>query len=177
MRKLNPKEILVPALSLFVICVVIAGALAAVNAVTAGPIAENLKKKAEAARQEIFPGASFEARKAREDTYYIASKDGALLGYCIDSEAQGYGGAIKLTVGLDAQGAVVKVQVVNCDGETPGLGQKVKEVGFLSQFTGGKGSVEVDSIASATYSSKGVQAAINKALALYQNEIRGGAAG
>ena len=166
-KKLDLKEILFPTLSLFVICLVISGALAAVNAVTAGPIAANEKLEADAARQALFPGASFEAR----DDYIIAMKDGVPMGYCIDAEAQGYGGAIKVAVGLDVDGNVVKVQVVSCDGETPGLGQKVKEEGFLAQFIGKKDADSFDGIASATYSSRGVADAVNQALEIYREVI------
>jgi len=166
-KKLDLKEIFFPTLSLFVICLVIAGALAGVNAVTKEPIAANEKSGADIAREGIFAQASFE----NCGDYYIARKDGELLGYCIDSQAQGYGGPIKITVGLDAKGCVVKVQVINCDGETPGLGQKVKEEGFLQQFIGKKDAVQVDSIASATYSSQGAADAVNKALEIYREVI------
>ena len=169
-KKLDIKEILVVALSLFVICVVIAGALAAVNAVTEEPIAANMAAEADAARQEIFPGARFEEHGG----YFTAmDQNGAPLGYCVDSEAQGYGGVIKITVGLDPEGGILKVKVVSADGETPGLGQKVKEESFLQQFVGGRDAVQADSIASATYSSRGVENAVNQALEIYKDQIGG----
>jgi electron transport complex protein RnfG len=169
--KLDIKGILFPALSLFVICLVIAGALAGVNAVTKEPIAVNEAIAADAAREEIFPGARFDDK----GDYYVAmEQNGSPAGYCIDGEARGYGGPVKVTVGLDAQGNIVKVQVVNCDGETPGLGQKIKEEGFLKQFLGKKDAVEVDSIASATYSSRGVVNAVNQAIQIYSDQIYAG---
>ena len=177
MQKLNLKEMLVPTASLFVICLVIAGSLALVNAVTMSPIAPNATKEADEARQVIFPGARF----VDEGGYFTAmDQNGALIGYCIDSGAQGYGGLIEVAVGLDTQGNVLKVQVVAADGETPGLGQKVKESTFLDQFTGKAGALAlgggIDSIASATYSSRGVVDAVNKALEIYNEEIKGGEA-
>ena len=167
------KEILVPTISLFVICLVFTGALAAVNMVTEEPIAANMAAKATAARQEIFEGARF---TENGDYFTAMEQNGALLGYCVEAQAQGYGGVIKVAVGLDPEGGVLKVKVVNCDGETPGLGQKVKEESFLKQFVGGRDTVQADSIASATYSSKGVEAAVNRALEIYQEQIRGGEA-
>ena len=169
MQKLNFKEILTPALSLFLICFVIAGALAAVNAVTADPIAANLAGEADDAKQEIFPGATFEDR----GDYFEAYAGETLLGYCMDTEAQGYGGILKMAVGLDPEGRVLKVQAVSADGETPGLGQKVKEEGFLSQFTGKADINGIDSIAGATISSKGVEDAVNMALEIYNEQIKG----
>jgi len=166
-RKLDLKEILVPALSLFVICLVTAGAVAGVNEIT-----KNTQDDAYAAQREIFPGATFEDSGA----YLTAWKDGMLLGYCVDAGAQGYGGLIEVTVGLDTQGGIVKVQVVNCGGETPGLGTKVNGEGFLAQFLGKQEAVQVDAITGATYSSKGVADAVNQALQIYEEQIRGGEA-
>jgi electron transport complex protein RnfG len=167
-KKLNLKEILVPTVSLFLICLVMTGALAAVNAVTEAPIAANLAAGADAARQEMFEGARFEDNG---DYFTAMDRNGVPLGYCVNAQAQGYGGMIQVTVGLDPDGNVVNVQVVNCDGETPGLGQKVREEGFLQQFIGGKNSVQVDAIASATYSSNGVMDAVNLALEIYNEQI------
>ena len=172
-KKLDMKEILLPTVSLFVICLAFTGALAAVNMVTQAPIAANMAAKADAARQEIFEDARF---TDNGDYYTAMEQNGALLGYCIETQAQGYGGLIEVTVGLDPEGSVLKVKVVNCDGETPGLGQKVKEESFLKRFIGGKDSVKADSIASATYSSQGVVNAVNRALEIYQEQIKGGEA-
>jgi electron transport complex protein RnfG len=179
-KKLDLKEILLPTVSLFAICLVMTGALAAVNAVTEEPIAANLAAGADAARQEMFEGARFEDNG---DYFTAMGQNGALLGYCVDTEAQGYGGVIQVTVGLDPQGGILKVQVVAADSETPGLGQKVKEEGFLKQFIGGfnfflKGDLsfvsaatQIDGIASATYSSQGVAEAVNRALEIYREVI------
>ena len=172
-KKLDLKEILIPTVSLFVICLVFTGALAVVNMVTQGPIAVNEAAKAEAARQEIFEGARF---TENGDYFTAMEQNGALLGYCIETQAQGYGGVIQVTVGLDPEGQVLRVKVVNCDNETPGLGTKVKEESFLRQFTGGSGTVRADSIASATYSSQGVVNAVNRALEIYEEQIKGGEA-
>lgn len=174
MPKLNFKGIVIPALSLFVICLVIAGALAGVNAVTAEPIAHNEARAADEARQAIFPDATFEDKGGYFNAY---DAGGLLIGYCVETQAQGYGGPIKITVGLDVGGWVHKVMVINCDDETPGLGQKVKDEGFLAQFAGAQDTVKADSIASATYSSKGVENAINQALRIYQEQIKRGGAG
>ena len=170
-KKFDLKEILVPAISLFVICLVFTGALAAVNAVTQEPIAANMAARANAARQEIFEGARF---TDNGDFFTAMEQNGALLGYCVDARAQGYGGMIHITVGLDPEGRVLRVQVIDADSETPGLGRKVKEDSFLKQFVGGRDSVRADSIASATYSSQGVADAVNRALEIYQEQIKGG---
>jgi len=182
--KLELKEILLPTLSLFVICLVIAGALAGVDAVTKEPIAANEAKAADVAREEIFPGARF---VDNGDYFTAMDQNGTPIGYCVESAAQGYGGLIKVAVGLDLKGNVTKVQILSCDGETPGLGQKVKDEGFLEQFVGGinrfvigiseySAVTPIDGIASATYSSRGVADAVNLALQTYNEQIRGGEA-
>ena len=94
----------------------------------------------------------------------------------------GYGGPIQVTVGLDVKGNVVQVRVVSCDGETPGLGAKIKEDDFLSQFVGSfdfflKGDTgtsiasPIDGVTSATYSSRGVVEAVNQAQQIWSNQI------
>ena len=162
MRKLNLKEILLPALSLFLICLGMTAALAILNAVTAEPIAAAEQRAVNAAKREIFPGAEFEGSAA-----YI---DGALAGYCIETAAQGYGGEIKVMTGISPEGNILRVQFVACEGETPGLGTKVAQEGFLSQFIGQFAVNQIDSIASATYSSNGVKQAVDKALVIYREE-------
>ncbi|MCL2299683.1 MAG: hypothetical protein FWC27_06000, partial [Firmicutes bacterium] len=87
-KKLNLKEILLPTVSLFTICLVMTGALAAVNMITEAPIAANMAEGADAARQEIFEGARFEDNG---DYFTAMGQNGALLGYCVDTEARGYG--------------------------------------------------------------------------------------
>ena len=159
--KLSAKEILLPALSLFLICFVMAGALAVVNEIT-----KNKHSEENTIYQEIFP----EARFVDRGEYYTAyDQNDTFLGYCIDAEAQGYGGAIQVAVGLDAQGGILTVRVVSCEGETPGLGTRIQDGSFLSQFIGGAG--DVDAITGATYSSLGVMDAVKQALMIYEEVI------
>jgi Na+-translocating ferredoxin:NAD+ oxidoreductase RnfG subunit len=48
--------------------------------------------------------------------------------------------------------------------ETPGIGTKVQADSFLSQFNGQSGAAEADIISGATFSSRAVIEAVNKAL-------------
>ena len=174
-KKLNLKDILAPTVSLFLICLVTTGVLAVVNAVTETPISTNMAAQAEAARQEIFVGARF---TDNGDYFTAMEQDGALMGYCIETQSRGYGGSIQVTVGLDPDGNISKVQVVAADDETPGLGQKVRDAAFLDQFAGKAGALSlgdgIDSVTSATYSSQGVVDAVNAALRIYDEQIKGG---
>lgn len=84
---------------------------------------------------------------------------------------------IDLVVAMNGDGTVKGVSVVSL-GETPGLGTKVQNESFLSQFIGKKGELsivknapkndsEVQGVTGATYSSKGVTRAVNIAIDTY----------
>ncbi len=62
--------------------------------------------------------------------------DGTVLGYAIRLQAQGYGGAISMLVGLDADAErIIGISFVE-QVETPGLGGRITEEVFRSQFRG-----------------------------------------
>jgi len=168
-QKLNLKEILKTAVPLLLICVCFTGAVAGVNAITAEPIAAGEKLAADLARQEIFPGAEFEEREG----YAAAYAGGALAGFLFDTEGQGYGGPIRVMTAVDSDGSVNRIVVVSCDSETPGLGTKVANESFLGQFVGRNTTDDFDSVASATFSSRGVAEAVNKALEIFNEQVRG----
>ncbi|MBD5081709.1 MAG: FMN-binding protein [Ruminococcaceae bacterium] len=84
---------------------------------------------------------------------------------------------LDLVIAMNSDGSVKGVSVVSL-GETPGLGTKVQNESFLSQFAGKKGEVEivknapakdseVQGVTGATYSSKGVAKAVNIAIDTY----------
>ncbi|MDR3313423.1 MAG: FMN-binding protein [Oscillospiraceae bacterium] len=180
--KSNAIKILFPALSLFVICLLAAAALAVVNNVTKAKIEENKHLAADLAREEIFPAAVFTEKE--NGLYYEAHESGgALLGYVMECTAQGYGGEVKLAVGVHADGRVARVRLLAADGETPGLGQNIGNADWLAKLVGKSGSLvlnkdggDVDAVVSATYSSRAAVAAVNEALAIYQKIQEGGAA-
>ncbi|MDR1927400.1 MAG: FMN-binding protein [Oscillospiraceae bacterium] len=177
--KAGPAEVLRAALALLLICAAAAGALAGVNAVTKAPIAANAEKEAGVARRLLFPGAAVTEKALGANAYYEArSAEGELLGYVIDTAAQGYGGEVRFSVGLSAEGKVLALRVLAADGETPGLGQKIKETSFLDQFRNAEKAVAlgggIDGVASATFSSRAAVEAVNQAFALFEQIQKGG---
>ena len=88
----------------------------------------------------------------------------------------GFGGRIELIVGFFLDGTINKYKVISHK-ETPGLGTKVAEEKFSSQFQGlnpGKGYFkvkqdggEIDAVTAATISSRAVVDAIQKAYDAY----------
>ena len=90
------------------------------------------------------------------------------LGLLVGS--RGYGGPIRMAVGVDRNGKVVAVSIVSMN-ETPGLGSKVvDDKTFLPRFNGLTSSDEarkVDTITGATKSSRGVRKGVEAALAAF----------
>ncbi|MDR2647535.1 MAG: FMN-binding protein [Oscillospiraceae bacterium] len=163
-------EIARPALVLFLVCLLSATALTVANSLTRENITKNAAQRASDSRSAIFPGASLTAQAIDGTTYYKAEKNGVLIGYAIDASAKGYGGDVGIIVGIGADGKVLTVQVVAADGETPGLGQNVKDASFLEQFKNLQSAMsetQLDAVASATYSSRAVMEGVNDALSLY----------
>ena len=185
MKGKDIKEMIKTALSLFIICAVAAGLLAGINGLTAPAIAENDQKKADESRKAVFPEAtSFEEKTAEDGSvFYIAFTDSEKSGYIFTTSSNGYGGKIKVMTGINIDGTINKVSVLEIN-ETPGLGMKAKNESFLNQYSGksekltvtknGKSAEnEIDAITSATISSDAVTSAVNSALEMY-NAIMSG---
>ncbi len=90
---------------------------------------------------------------------------------CIfEIEGNGYSkGGIHVLVGVNEDLTVAGIYYINC-GETPGVGTKTTDKGFLDKFTGADKDTlsEVDNITGATYSSKGIKNAITLAIETYE---------
>lgn len=165
--------------SLFLIAAVAAFVLALVNAVTAGTIAQHAEEKRQAAMASVMPGANVFSEMYNEDPT-IDRISGAysgttFLGYCVEVAPNGFGGAISLMVGVDGNGSVTGVSILD-HGETAGLGAKAADPAFLNQYIGMSGSIAVNvgtnsiqAITGATITSKAVTQGINTALTAVLN--------
>lgn len=189
MKKMKAKDILVPAVSLLIICLVATVLLALTNNVTKGKIAQNAVDAENASRQLVLSAATdFSQAENYKDTAitYCKGNDnsGNLVGYIFTSAAKGYGGDVKIMVGLDKDGKIIGFEILDCSGETPGLGQNSKKPEFKERFIGKSGVLTVDknsnegqniqAITAATITSKAVVSAVNAAMDAF-NEITGGA--
>ena len=192
---MDPKYIIKLTVTLFVTCVIVAGLLGGVNAITADKIAAiNWEKTVQAMKAVVAdPDATtfsdalektpeMEAAAAAYgtlDSIYEVQVNGAAAGYAIKVVASGSQGSIEMMVGVDAENAITGVSIVS-NAETAGIGSKVMDneptaagVGVLSQFEG-KSPADgelivgkgVDAITGATVSTKGVTAGVNAALAV-----------
>ena len=189
MKNSKAKEIIVPAVSLFLICVVVTALLALTNAVTAPKIDALAAETQEAAKKEVLSSAaSFSEEKQIEKdgvsyTYYDGlSTDGSVMGYVFLTSAKGYGGDISVMVGVLGDGTVAGVNILSIN-ETAGLGMNAKNQSFLDQFLGKSGEIgvaknnpsdtEIQALTGATITSSAMATAVNTALSLYA-EIGGG---
>ncbi len=173
------KEILVPALVLFLIGLLCTALLAGTNLLTKEKIAATEKKNADEAKAASFAAAaSFEDAETDGAVYYKAlGSDGTLLGYVFDVTVKSYGGDLKCMVGISTEGRVVGTQITVID-DTPGLGMKAKtDPNFLAQYIDKEAGVtvkkgdaagnEINAITGATITSKAVTQAVNDAFDLY----------
>lgn len=164
---------------LFVITAVVAALLAGFQMLTADTIAQNDIKTEQLALAEVLPEADTTEKLPDEtaaqygvDAAYVASKGGAVIGYCIKVTESGYGGDIQSIVGVGTDGKVTGVSVVS-NSETAGLGANIQNESFRSQFVGkgevsvvkaGAGDSEIDALSGATISSKAMAASVNRAV-------------
>ena len=165
----NWNRIWKPIVVLSLICVVITGALAATNEVTA-PIIEEATIAAEnAARAEVLPEAdSFSPVEgiAVEGVSAVYTADNG-AGAAITASAKGYGGSVVVMVGINAEEQA----------ETKGIGSNVVDnPEYLAKYSGLSAAQplvlnqDVDAYTSATVSSTAVINAVNAAIDAY-NQI------
>ena len=193
---MDPKYIIKLTVTLFATCVVVAGLLGLVNMVTKDKIAainwENTQTAmkavvadpdntefSEALENTDAMSAAAKAAGGTLDSVYEVMVGGENAGYAIKVVASGSQGNIEMMVGVDAEGVVTGVSIVD-NSETSGIGSKVMSneplssgVGVLDQFQGKSAAdgtltvgKNVDAISGATVSSKGVTAGVNAALAV-----------
>lgn len=180
----NLKSIIVTTVALTVICVIAATALGFTNKLTASKIAEVDIKAEKEAMTRVIAAAEYREGTVTSDgekyTYYTATEaDGSVLGYVLTTTANGYGGKVKVMVGLDVSGTVAAIEVLDASNETPGLGQNAAKKSFWEQFSGKSGEIkvakrnpgkdEIQAMTGATITTNAVKNAVNKALSVYSN--------
>ena len=163
--------------------------------ITKEPIAQAQEAAKKEAWQAVFPEADLDefepmdvdqkaADKVIKDLGIKGSIDEVCTvgeeGYVITTtDSEGYGGDIKITVGITADGTVNGVSILSIS-ETAGLGMKAKEPAFYEQYQGkqaekfvvskdGGDGEPIDALSGATITSRAVTGAVNAALSYYQN--------
>ena len=188
MKNSKLKEILIPSISLFLICLVATALLAFTNEITKDKISEAAKDKENAAKSEVLSIADEfsdkktltlgEGENKTEYSYYEGlDSDKNVIGYVFNTSAKGYGGDIKIMVGVDTEGKVTGISILDIS-ETAGLGMNADKDDFKERFVGKTYKIEVIknadpkdnevlALTGATITSKAVTNAVNTALELY----------
>jgi electron transport complex protein RnfG len=185
-------------LVLLLICAIATGLLGFVNAVTVDRIAELEAATAASLRAAVMPDADDITERLGEaeladvagalgaagtlEDVYTAKKAGQKIGYTIAASASGFGGPVRVLVGIGLDGKVAKA-IVTPVAETPGLGAKASDEAFSAQFAGlgtdsqvsvKKDGGTIDAITGATVTSRAAAAALSTAFEAY-NKLDGGA--
>lgn len=195
-------------LALLSITLVAGLALAFVNEITQEPIAaaeENARKEA---YNTVYPDVQFEVMDntdvlleesasaienagltgcSVDDVLRAVDGSGNTVGYVMSATSpSGYGGDIKIALGISSESESITGFTVLSNSETAGLGAKCTEDEFTSQFagksaegisytkSGAADDTEIDAISGATITSSAVTDAVNSALAFYNDVLREG---
>ena len=168
----NWNKVFKPIVVLCVICVVITGALAVTNSVTAPIIAEATRVAQEKARTELLPEADaftlVDVTAENVSDVYVANNGAGAVVTC---HGKGYGGNITVMVAFGPDKTVKQIKITE-QAETAGLGAKIQtEKSFLESFSGLPAEdftvTDINAISGATISSKAVTAAVNAAIDAY----------
>ncbi len=163
------------AVTLLLITAITAACLAGVNSVTAPAIAKLNEEKLQNAIEAVLPGGG-QSVDFTDASGIVATVYEGEAGHAVEVAPAGFGGAITMMVGIDNEGTVLGISVVN-QVETAGLGAIIAATtsageAFRGQFVGTSGTVavtkdggQIDSITGATITSRavcvGVQAALD----------------
>lgn len=160
-------------IKLLLVSAVVAAVVSGVNALTNDRYQANLAEEKRKAIMTIFNSETLSYEDTAVPDYgdmpvraYKVYNGDILIGYCIEVAPSGFGGEINMMVGFEADRKIKGVSIVSLN-ETPGLGAKVKDSGYLSQYVGKEGALvlkqDVDAIAGATISSRAVLDGVNRA--------------
>ena len=170
--------------TLLLICAIVALVLSFVNTVTQEKIAQNETEQKRTAMVELFGSDKIEYTELdrlesdgeRVEAVYRVAEDGSTVGYSVLVLSPGFGGDVQLMVAVTADKTVIGVKIVSMS-ETPGLGTRVDDADYLSQYAGltaGLSASEVDMISGATKSSKAVLNGVIDALAALDGHLGSG---
>ncbi len=163
--------------SLTLIAMVMSLLLTVVYLKTKGPIEESAKKKEMNAIKQVSPpfdnDPTAESLQLEGVTVYPVKSSNENSGYAVKTYTEkGFGGRIELMAGFRTDGSIVNIKVLEHK-ETPGLGTKMSDKKFISQFIDknprnfslkvSKDGGNVDAITAATVTSRAFCDAMQRA--------------
>ncbi len=167
----NWNKIFKPIVVLCAICIIITGALAATNGVTAPIIEAATLAAQEAARTELLPDATGFTKVEGinvENVADVYTSDNN-VGSVVTSSAKGYGGSMTVMVAFNTDGTIKQIKVTE-QAETQGLGTKVTtDASYWTRYEGLEAKpltlgTDVDALTGATISSRALISAVNAAI-------------
>ncbi len=116
--------------------------------------------------------------------FYVAKNGADTVGFAIESFSKNaFGGLLRLLVGLNPDGTINNIAVLEHK-ETPGLGTKMTQEKFASQFPGKnpeefnlkvtKDGGQIDAITASTITSRAYCEAVQRAFEAYKTNLKGG---
>ena len=171
-------------LSLVIICIVAAGALAGVYTLTKATIDAQEKAKQQAAIMAVLPEGCTVAKPEEADglTTYKAYQGEEWVATAVETSEVGFDGPQVIMVGFDRKGTVINYEILK-QTETPGLGAHITHwfknadkpaQNIIGRKAGAlrvnKDGGDIDAITAATISSRAFLKAINKAYAAIAEE-------
>ena len=112
----------------------VCGGVALSTELTASSIASAQQEDTQRMLAQVLPSSLYDTSPAKEELtltldgqpvhLFRARRDGKVSAVALFAETRGYGGQIKLLLGIDANGVLTGVRVVSHT-ETPGLGDKI----------------------------------------------------
>ena len=179
-------EFFKPASALIIVTVIAAALLGYVHEITLKPIADQQQKIESEAIGEIFSAAIDDSKEQAIPENSPVTRalqvfsGGQALGYAIFTSPMGYGGPVDIVVGIDMQGEINGVRIVEHT-ETPGLGANAESPAFINQYKGKSGTLkvtkaapganEIQAVTSATITSNAVTKGVNDALSYYWQSL------
>ena len=192
------KKILKDTLALAIITIVSGVLLGGVYLITKEPIEKQNEKTKIAAYNSVFSDLSTYEMYDDLDSLQAVVKDSGYSGVIVDevvyaynsskenigvivtiTDKDGYGGNIKMTVGIDMEGTITGLEILEIS-ETAGLGMKAADKEFRNQYVGinadkvvytknGKTDAnEIDAISSATITTAAVTDGVNGVITVYK---------
>ena len=129
-------------------CTGFGAVLAFTDSITAKPIEERALEDMQNSLAQVIPPSIHDnnpvldkivmtGRDGKELTVYRATKAGKVTGVAYQTVGIGYGGEVKLMMGVDSEGKILGVRATEHH-ETPGLGDKidVAKTDWITRFTG-----------------------------------------
>ncbi|MFD3157146.1 RnfABCDGE type electron transport complex subunit G [Haloimpatiens sp. FM7330] len=165
--------------------------LGAIYNITKEPIAKQMEKTNNSAMKEILTKAdNFKKKDVKLNGNILevneATANSKTVGYAIKVTTKGYGGAVKVMVGISLDGKLQGIKILS-QTETPGLGANSTQPSFYGQYknkpidkdltvvkTTPANPNEIQAITGATITSKAVTKGVNEAIKFYKDNLEGG---